>query len=79
MGTTLAKVLEHFGPAFVDHHSLSAMHERVWRAIVSCRTPALGGQRMRCDGCAAEQWRWHSCRNRHCPMRLPLESGVLSS
>jgi hypothetical protein len=34
---------------------------------VSCRTPALGGQRMRCDGCGAEQWRWHSCRNRHCP------------
>jgi hypothetical protein len=22
---------------------------------------------MRCDGCGAEQWRWHSCRNRHCP------------
>lgn len=67
MGITLAQVLEHFGPAFVGHHRLSAMHERVWRAIVSCRTPALGGQRMRCDGCAAEQWRWHSCRNRHCP------------
>jgi hypothetical protein len=67
VGITLAQVLEHFGPAFVGHHRLSAMHERVWRAIVSCRTPALGGQRMRCDGCAAEQWRWHSCRNRHCP------------
>lgn len=38
-----------------------------WRAIVACRTPALGGQRLRCDGCAAEHWRWHSCRNRHCP------------
>jgi hypothetical protein len=24
-------------------------------------------QRYRCDGCGAEQWRWHSCRNRHCP------------
>lgn len=22
---------------------------------------------MRCDGCGAEQWRWHSCRDRHCP------------
>jgi hypothetical protein len=43
------------------------MHERVWRAIASCRTPALGGQRMRCDGCAAEHWRYNSCRNRHCP------------
>lgn len=67
MGITLAGVLAHFGADFVGHHPLSAMHERVWRAIVSCRTPALGGQRMRCDGCAAEHWRWHSCRNRHCP------------
>ena len=40
---------------------------RAWRAIVSCRTPALGGQRWRCDGCGAEQWRWRSCGNRHCP------------
>ncbi|MBN8507284.1 MAG: IS91 family transposase, partial [Burkholderiales bacterium] len=32
-----------------------------------CRTPALGGQRLCCDGCGAEGWRWHSCRNRHCP------------
>jgi hypothetical protein len=22
---------------------------------------------LRCDGCGAEAWRWHSCRNRHCP------------
>jgi hypothetical protein len=28
---------------------------------------ALGGQRFGCDGCGAEQWRWHACRNRHCP------------
>ena len=34
---------------------------------MSCRTPALGGQRLRCDECGAQQWRWHSCRNRHCP------------
>jgi hypothetical protein len=67
VGITLARVLEHFGRDYVRHHQLSAMHERVWRAIVSCRTPALGGQRMRCDGCSAEHWRWHSCRNRHCP------------
>ena len=45
----------------------STAQARAWRAIVACRTAALGGQRLRCDGCGAQQWRWHSCRNRHCP------------
>ena len=67
MPATLAEVLRHFGPAYLREHTLSTTQARAWRAIVSCRTPALGGQRLRCDGCGAEQWRWHSCRNRHCP------------
>ena len=67
MATTLAEVLRHFGPEYLHTHGLSTPQARAWRAIVSCRTPALGGQQLRCDGCGAEQWRWHSCRNRHCP------------
>ena len=67
MATTLAEVMRHFGPDYLRTHALSTAQARVWRAIVSCRTPALGGQRLRCDGCGTEQWRWHSCRNRHCP------------
>ena len=67
LATTLAEVLRHFGAEYLRTHGLSTAQARAWRAIVSCRTPALGGQRLRCDGCGAEQWRWHSCRNRHCP------------
>ncbi len=67
MATSLAEVLRHFGPQYLREHPLSTALARVWRAIVSCRTRALGGQRLRCDGCGAQQWRWHSCRNRHCP------------
>lgn len=67
MATTLAEVLRHFGAEYLRAHGLSAPQAKAWRAIVACRTPALGGQRLRCDGCGAEQWRWHSCRNRHCP------------
>jgi hypothetical protein len=67
VATVLAQVLRHFGPGYLRTHGLSTAQARAWRAIVACRTAALGGQRLRCDGCAAEQWRWHSCRNRHCP------------
>ncbi|CAN5224283.1 IS91 family transposase [soil metagenome] len=67
MATSLAEVLGRFGPDYLRAHGLRTVQARAWRAIVACRTPALGGQRLRCDGCGAEQWRWHSCRNRHCP------------
>lgn len=67
MSTTLAEVLRRFGAQYLQGHSLSAAQAKAWRAIVSCRTSALGGQLLRCDACAAQQWRWHSCRNRHCP------------
>ena len=67
MATTLAEVLRHFGADYLRTHGLSTAQARAWRAIVACRTAALGGQRLRCERCGAEQWRWHSCRNRHCP------------
>lgn len=35
--------------------------------IASCGTEALGGQRSRCEVCGHEVWRFHPCRNRHCP------------
>lgn len=60
-------MLRHFEADYVRTHALSSAQARVWRAIVACRTPAPGEQRWRCDGCGSEQWRWHSCRNRHCP------------
>jgi hypothetical protein len=67
VGTTLAEVLRHFGPEFLRAHALSTAQAKAWRAILACRTPALGGQRLVCEGCGVMQWRWHSCRNRHCP------------
>lgn len=67
MGVGLAEVLRHFGPAYSHAHTLSAAQARVWRAILNCRTAVLGGSLQQCSHCAARQWRYHSCRNRHCP------------
>jgi hypothetical protein len=36
------------------------------RAILRCRTPALGGQRYRC-ACGREHFVYHSCNHRACP------------
>jgi hypothetical protein len=67
MSATLAEVLARFGPEYLAAHGLSRAQAGAWRAITACRTRALGGQRLVCDDCGREQWRWHSCRNRHCP------------
>jgi len=64
---TPAGVLRQFGPAYLATHPLSTYQAKAWRAIVACRTPVLGGERLACDACGHSHWQYHSCRNRHCP------------
>ena len=64
----LAAVLRTFCPAFLASHTLNIGQDRVWRAIVACRTPALGGQVESCAQCGSTRFVYHSCRNRHCPL-----------
>ena len=63
----LAEVLRRFGPAYLATHALSTAKARVWRAVVACRTAALGGHIETCPACGATRPVYHSCRNRHCP------------
>lgn len=64
----LAEVLRRHGPAYLATHHLSAAKARVWRAILACRTAALGGHVQACDACGTMRHVYHSCRNRHCPL-----------
>lgn len=64
---TLADALRHHGAAYLAHHTLSTPQAKAWRAIVACRTAALGGQQLACQACGHSHWQYHSCRNRHCP------------
>ncbi len=63
----LAEVLRRHGPAYLATHDLSAAKAKVWRAILTCRTAALGGHVETCDACGTTRHVYHSCRNRHCP------------
>ena len=64
---TLAEVLRQFGSLYLTKHTLNTTQARAWRAIVACRTAALGGQHLVCDFCGHSHWQYNSCRNRHCP------------
>jgi hypothetical protein len=63
----LAQVLHRFGPAYLAEHALSPTQAKAWRAVLACRTPALGGHVETCADCGATRHVYHSCRNRHCP------------
>ncbi|MBD9668854.1 IS91 family transposase [Variovorax sp. VRV01] len=47
------------------HLSLGQL--KVMSAIEQCRSAALGGHVLRCEGCGQDQIAYNSCRNRHCP------------
>ena len=65
----VADIFRVHGPAWrdVQRAHLSLAQLKVMSAITQCRTAALGGHVLRCDGCGVEQVSYNSCRNRHCP------------
>jgi len=48
-------------------YTVSFQQDKVARAIISCKTSALGGNVGICDDCGHIQTHYNSCRNRHCP------------
>jgi hypothetical protein len=66
---TLADIVRAAGPAFhaARGDRLLPSQRRALADIVACRTAALGGSLYACDDCGALDYRYHSCRNRHCP------------
>jgi hypothetical protein len=65
----VADIVRTYGTAFVKQQGrwLTALHLRVLRAIVACRTAALGGHIEQCDSCGQRAISYNSCLNRHCP------------
>ena len=65
----VADIFRAHGSAWRDaqrgHLSLTQL--KVMSAITQCRTAALGGHVLRCDGCGQDEISYNSCRNRHCP------------
>ena len=65
----VADIFRKHGAAWRDSQRghLSLSQRKFMSAIEQCRTAALGGHVLRCDGCATELVSYNSCRNRHCP------------
>src|SRR5229473_5981113 len=59
----VADIVRTYGTAFVKQHRrwLTALHLKVLRAIVACRTAALGGHIEQCDSCGQRAISYNSC------------------
>ena len=64
---TLADIVRVSGHAVTRTQRLATVQRVALRAIVACRTAALGGHAETCDHCGVTRVTYHSCRNRHCP------------
>ncbi len=63
----LADIFRDYSQFYANSHNLCNQQYKAMRAIITCRTSALGGHLSRCDNCNYELISYNSCRNRHCP------------
>jgi len=71
---TLQTIFQDAFPAYEQRHALPAHVRRAARAVMQCRTAALGGHVQACpDGHMARIW-YNSCRHRACPQCAYLQT-----
>ena len=71
---TLQTIFQDAFPAYEQRHALPAHVRTAARAIMQCRTAALGGHIQACpDGHVARVW-YNSCRHRSCPQCAYLQT-----
>jgi hypothetical protein len=64
----IRQIVHRFLPAVTRFRKLSAQQWKAVNSIRFCRTPALGGELHACGECDHQTKKWHSCRDRHCPV-----------
>ena len=71
---TLQTIFQDAFPAYEQTHPLPPHVRRAARAIMQCRTAALGGHVQACpDGHVSRVW-YNSCRHRACPQCAYLQT-----
>jgi len=65
----IATIFRHY---FIDYvkrfgFHIPSFHLKAAKAIMQCRTRAMGGEVYYCKSCRQYHYAYHSCKNRHCP------------
>lgn len=64
---SVADIFRCHGPDYLRDHILPPAQGKALRAIIDCRTAALGGHLQTCLDCGKTWPTYNSCFNRHCP------------
>jgi hypothetical protein len=64
---SLQAVIQACLAGYAESHPLSPRQWQVCHHLLDCRTAALGGFALECDGCGERPLLYHACRDRHCP------------
>jgi len=79
MAVTLQQILQTSFAAYAEAHKVPRRVWRAARALMACRTAALGGHVRRCPaGHVTEVW-YNSCRHRACPADQPLAGSLVTA
>ena len=52
---------------YLDKYGMNYELDKVAKAIMGCKTPAMGGNQTICQDCGKTHLHYNSCKNRHCP------------
>lgn len=67
MDTTLHSIFQHHFAQYARTHTLPLKHHKAARAIMHCRTEAMGAHLQRCPDGHEQHIQYHSCKHRSCP------------
>jgi len=67
VGETIGDLFRDYGEKYIETYRPNLHTIKLIRSIRLCRTPALGGQKMICEGCGSTRYQYHSCGNNQCP------------
>ena len=64
---TIGELFRDYGEEYIEKYRPDLQTIKLIRSIRLCRTPALGGHKMICQGCGDVRFQYHSCGNNQCP------------
>ncbi len=67
MSAEVQDVFAAYFDSYAGSHSLTPVQWKAARAIINCRTAAMGAHIDTCNQCGFTRISYNSCRNRHCP------------
>ena len=65
-----------YGEIYILTAALCLTQIKAIRSIRLCRTPALGGKKLECEGCGKTHYVYYSCGNRNCPICQSIKKEI---